>query len=107
MDHELTTDVLCTKANCTVKDIKSKGLYTFRCNVTGDSYVGKAQKQSLKNRLIQHLNIAMSNRDLRGNFDPLLRKYPHIDNWMLEILVMEPSRIANAEKLLFRTADQL
>ena len=100
MDHNLTTTTLCEKASCTEEAINSNGFYIFTYNETGDSYVGKAQKQSLKKRLIQHLIIAMSNRHLTGRFDPFLRDNPHINNWNLEIEPMERDTIAVAEEFL-------
>ena len=73
MDPNLTIATLCNKAKCTVANINRYGLYKFTHIATGQSYVGKAQQQSLKKCLLQHLNMAMSDRKLTGNFDPFSR----------------------------------
>ena len=102
MNPDLTVATLCSKAKCTVKDINRNGLYKFTHIATGHSYVGKAQRQSLKKRLLQHLNEAMSDRKLHGNFDPFLRQNPFMGDWMLIIWPMEQYRVAEAEKVAIR-----
>ena len=102
MDPNLTITTLCNKAKCTVANINRNGLYKFTHIATGHSYVGKAQQQSLKKRLLQHLNMAMSDRKLIGNFDPFLRQNPFIGDWMLIIWPMEQNRVAEAEKVAIR-----
>ena len=102
MDPNLTITTLCNKAKCTVANINRNGLYKFTHIATGHSYVGKAQQQSLKKRLLQHLNMAMSDRKLTGNFDPFLRQNPFIGDWMLIIWPMEQNRVAEAEKVAIR-----
>ena len=98
MDRELTTATLCEKAGCTEEDINSHGLYRFTHAETGEDYVGKAEKQSLNKRLMQHINKAISERELTGKFDPFLRDHPEMDDWDLKIWPMEQREVARAEK---------
>ena len=102
MDRELTIATLCEKAGCTEEAINTCGLYRFTQVDTGETYVGKAEKQSLEKRLIQHLNKAISDRKLTGKFDPLLRDNPEMDNWDLKVLPMEQHEVAKAEKFVIQ-----
>lgn len=102
MDRELTIATLCEKAGCTGEAINSCGVYRFTHADTGKSYIGKAEKQSLSKRLIQHLNMAMSDRKLTGKFDPFLRDHPEMDEWDLEIWPMEQHKVADVEKCLIQ-----
>ena len=102
MDRELTIATLCKKAGCTKEAINSYGLYRFTHTDTGNSYIGKAEKQSLNKRLIQHLNMAISDRKLTGEFDPFLRDHPKMNDWDLEIRPMEQHQVAMAEKIFIQ-----
>ena len=102
MDQELTVTTLCEKAACTEEAINSCGLYRFTHAKTGKAYVGKAKKQSLKKRLVQHVNKAISDRELTGKFDPLLRDDPEMDGWDLKVWPMKQHNVDEAEKVFIK-----
>jgi len=106
MNLDLTVNTLRQKAGCITKDswenINRYGLYMFTHVLTGESYVGKAERQPLCSRLIQHLNIAMSDRQLTGKFDPFLREHPQMKEWHLQILAMEQDQVAEAERIAIK-----
>ena len=97
MDPELTLQALQEKAQCQEGDLRRHGLYRLTYIPTRESYVGKAERQSLEKRLIQHLNKAMSDRQLTGNVDPLLRSDPQANHWQLQVEPMERAQVAAAE----------
>ena len=97
MDPDITSKALQMKANCTEGDLKSHGVYKFTYLPTRDTYIGKAKEQSLEKRLLQHLNKAMSTRELTGDVDPLLRQHPHASNWHLIVEPLEKAQVDHAE----------
>lgn len=102
MNPDLTLQALQEKAQCPEGALEGNGLYKLTYIPTGKSYIGKAEKQSLEKRLTQHLNKAMSNRQLTGNVDSLLRADPQASNWGLAILPLEKSQVADAEGIYIR-----
>ena len=97
MDPDLILAALQKKTRCPEGALEKPGLYKLTYIPTGDSYVGKAERQSLRKRLIQHFNKAMSDRKLTGNVDALLRADPDANNWLLEVLPIEKDQVAAAE----------
>ena len=98
MDRDLTLQALQKKAHCQEEALGKHGLYKLTHIPTGESYVGKAQRQSLQKRLTQHFNKAMSDRHLTGNVDSLLRRDPQANNWRLRVRPMENAdQVAAAE----------
>jgi len=103
MDPKLTLQALQNKTGCEDGDLHKHGIYKFTYLPTKDSYVGKAQRQSLYKRLVQHINKATSDRQLTGKVDELLRNDPKADNWGLKILPMEnPYEVAKAEAIYIK-----
>jgi len=104
MDSELTLQTLQEKTQCVEgADLHKPGIYRFTYLPTGDSYVGKAQRQSLYLRLVQHINKATSDRQLTGKVDRLLRYDSQADNWTLQIRPMEKAEVvAKAEEYYIR-----
>ena len=102
MDPDLALLALQEKSHCAEGALGRHGLYQLTYIPTGDSYIGKAERQSLEKRLTQHFNKAMSNRRLTGNVDSLLRKDPQANNWHLKVLPMEQSQVAAAEGIYIR-----
>ena len=97
MNPELTLQALREKAQCQEGDLRKNGLYKLTYIPTRDSYVGKAERQSLEKRLTQHFNKAMSDRQLTGNVDSLLRIDPQANHWQLEVLPKKRAEVAAAE----------
>ena len=102
MDPDLTLLALQKKSHCAGGALRRHGLYQLTYIPTGDSYIGKAERQSLEKRLTQHFNKAMSNQQLTGNVDSLLRKDPQANHWDLEVLPMEQSQVAAAKRISIR-----
>ena len=93
---------LADKANCKVEDLEKPGIYTFTYVPKNQRYIGKAERQPLWKRLAQHVNISISDRDLTGEFSPLLRCYYHENNWKLQVEPLERDKVAVAERLSFK-----
>ena len=87
MDTNVVFKALAKKAGCSPKDFQRNGLYKLTHG--GDTYIGKAEKQPIGKRLIQHINDATSDRKLSGNVDEEIRADFYADNWNLEILPMQ------------------
>ena len=102
MDSDLTYQALQEKSHCAEGVLRGHGLYKLTYTPTGDSYVGKAERQSLEKRLTQHFNKAMSNRRLTGNVDSLLRTDPQASHWRLDLLPLVQSQVATAEGIYIR-----
>ena len=102
MDSDLTYQALQEKSHCAEGTIGRHGLYQLTYIPTGESYIGKAERQSLEKRLTQHFNKAMSNRRLTGNVDSLLRTDPQESHWRLDVLPLAQSQVANAEGIYIR-----
>ena len=96
------TSIIQKKAHCQEGALEKHGLYKLTYIPTGESYVGKAERQSLEKRLTQHFNKAMSDRHLTGNVDSLLRCDPQANNWQLQVLPMEKDQVAAAEGICIR-----
>jgi len=95
MDTNVAYDALAMKVDCKPKDFEKHGLYKLTHG--SDVYIGKAEKQSLGKRLMQHFNKATSKRNLTGNVDEELRNDPYADNWKLQILPVQQGDISAAE----------
>lgn len=102
MNPDRTSEALCLKAGCSKQCLESHGLYIFTYKPTGEFYIGKAEKQSLQERIVQHLTKAMSNRELTGNVDRLLRMKPEASNWDLKIFPMPKDKVADTEACYIR-----
>lgn len=102
MDHKVTLEALQQKAGCSEQDIESSGLYSLTHRPTGETYIGKAEKQSLGKRLIQHLNKATSDRPLTGNVDQLLRDHLNAKEWNVRVLPMVKDEVGSAEAICIR-----
>lgn len=102
MDYETTLKALQQKAGCSEQDIEGNGLYCLTHLPTRENYIGKAQKQSLGKRLIQHLNKATSDRPLTGNVDRLLREHPNAKEWDINVFPLDEDKVGGAEAICIR-----
>ena len=93
MNPDLTMLALQKKSQCAEGALERHGLYRLTYIPTGESYIGKTGRQSLKKRLTQHFNKAMSNQQPTSNVDSLLRNDPQASHWNLEVLPMEQSQV--------------
>ena len=102
MDPDITSQALQEKAKCPDGALQSHGLYKFTHLPTGETYIGKAERQSLEKRIKQHTNKATSHRKLTGDVDPLLRSDPQESNWGLAVYPMEKDEVAEAEAIVIK-----
>lgn len=102
MNPDLTLVALQEKADCPEGALGKHGLYKLTYIPTGDTYIGKAERQSLEKRLTQHFNKAMSDRRLTGNVDSLLRIDPQADHWHLQVVPLNKTWVAAAEGICIR-----
>ena len=102
MDPEITSQALQEKAKCSDGALQSHGLYSLTYLPTSETYIGKAEQQSLEKRLKQHINKAINHRKLTGEVDPLLRSDPQTSCWGLKVYPMEKDQVAEAEAIAIR-----